>query len=250
MKTEQRRPIPLEYATQELLQARPSESGSHQTTYIPNTPPVSVVVGGAAFGTALKLAGSTFDCLQDSGLRKNFHRHLVRTVLSSSLPPFILSRSALFGIVSTTKESCLRLPWMSRGVPSLGGLTPAVVATGLTFGASVAVIDAVLATPHVRSGPAKVALTQLTHGSVMLSTFYISCEIAERKLPDPFSTSPFLRGGLCGAFASAVASPLLSTASSYQVSYALRFTALARSFVVLGTALQAFTWVESSIRRR
>jgi hypothetical protein len=249
MKIEQHRPIPLEYYTQKRLLARPSESGSHRTTYVPNTPPVSVVVGGAAFGTALKLAGSTFDCLQDSGLRKNFHRHLVRTVLSSSLP-FVLSRSALFGIVSTTKESCLRLPWMSRGVPSLGGLTPAVVATGLTFGASVAVIDAVLATHLVRSGQAKVALAQLIHGSVMLSTFYISCDIAERKLPDPFSTSPFLRGGLCGAFAFAVASPFLSTSSSYQVSYALRFTALARSFVVLGTALQAFTWVESSIKRR
>jgi hypothetical protein len=231
-----------------MLQARPSVSVARQVASFTNKPPASVLIGGAAFGTALKLVGSTFDCLIDGSLRKILHRHLVRTVLSPSLPPFILSRSVLFGIVSTTKGTCLRSPWMSREVPFLGGLTAAVLVTGLTFGASVAVIDALLTPSLLRSGQTKVAFTQLIHGSVMLSTFYVSCDIAERRLPDPISSSPFLRGGLCGAFASAVASPLQGPTTSYRVLDASRFTALARSFVVLGSALQAFTWVEMSTK--
>jgi hypothetical protein len=225
-------------------------------------PPVSVLFGGAAFGGALKASGFVADIVQDAQLRRNWRGHLGRTLRSPSIAAFVLSKSLLFGVASTTKQACLSVPGGDTTIPGTGGLVGAVAITGIAFGATGAVVDWLFLTnapsSHIQT---PLWLGQVAIRALPLGAYYIACDYAERLLPEPVGSTPFLRGGLGGVIAAATAfplqrmhkAPLVTEPPPRGLSGLYRgfgLPTVLRPFFVLGSALQTFAAVESSVRHR
>ena len=215
------------------------------------------MLSGLAFGAISPLASQPFDvlktrlqagkCLPGQGASSlafsivktegitGMYRGLLPILLSTSV-----QKSALFAAYAGARRSCENsgVAALTQPIPLTGGLKPAVIVGGLAAGTARAVVETPFELAKVRSQTGGtfrltsgiLSITQVRElytgafetwgrGTVMLTSFFVLCDKAEKIMPERLShpiMGGLIKGGFCATAAWAIAWPLEVAKSKVQ----------------------------------